>query len=226
VADAATTGTLVVVALSGGTGAFLGVVINQFAQARRDRKQREHENDRHERERQDALDDERAKRREDRYVALLIQLTELDQALQGLTALLPELLKSRGLVDADVAAGGSGDLWQSLVDVASNGCRRIWEDVESQHRALSTAVFATYAIASAPAREQCTQVLEWNLPLAGVHLRVLTDFNFPRYTLNDEPGLRHVERDEYVAHLMSDLSEFRSGIDKLDGLLRSDLRLT
>jgi hypothetical protein len=126
-ADAASTSTLVVVALSGGTGAFLGVVVNQAVQLSRDKKQYGREDARHERERQEALEDERRKRREDQYVALLTALTELDRPLEGTAHVVPEIVRYREQADGPEALGGAGDVERALADSCARACRQTWE---------------------------------------------------------------------------------------------------
>src|SRR5688572_13519588 len=115
-ADAASTSTLILVALSGGTGAFMGVVVSQLVQLRRDRKQYEREDARHERERQQALEDERTRRREDRYVPLLTRLTELDRALQGTSLMVPEIVRYREDAESPSLLDRSGEIERGLAE--------------------------------------------------------------------------------------------------------------
>jgi hypothetical protein len=183
VADAATS-TLVLIALSGGTGAFLGVVVNQVIQLRRDKKQYEREDARHDRERQDALDDERRKRREDRYVTLLTQLSELDRPLLGMVALLPEIVQYRQEAEDEQGQPMEPAL-RAIVDSTASACRITWKGVESAHKELTTAVFAAWAVASPAVRQQSLLVADWTVPLAGVQV---TDADRPRV-----PGVRRLQ---------------------------------
>lgn len=224
-AAAASTGTVLVGALAGGVGVLVGTVVTQVVQLFRDKTQYRREEARHEREREEALEDDRRKRREDRYVTLLTDLTELDGQLHGLTEMLPELVRNRQLVDAEVAAGRSGDVWRAVAAILVEVGQRTWQDIEHRHRELATSVLATYAVASLPVRAQCLVVTGWPLVSAGVPFRMLTETEFPELPLMEASGSRYVSRSAYADNLLATLNELRGHIDKLDGLLRGDLRL-
>jgi hypothetical protein len=213
------------VALSGGGGALIGAILGQGVQLHRDKTQREHENTRHDRERQDALDDERRKRREDRYVTLLTQLSELDRPLLGMITLLPEIVQYRE--DADDEQGQPMEpALRAIVDSAASACRITWKGVESAHKELTTAVFAAWAVASPAVRQQSLLVADWTVPLAGVQVTMLTDHDFPEYAAFGEDGpLQHMDPRAYSAHLTATLGELRDLIAELDRLLRDELRL-
>lgn len=224
VADAASTGTLVVVALAGGGGALLGAVLGQAVQLHRDRRQYEREDARHDRERQDALEDERRKRREDRYVTLLSQLSELDRPLLGAITLLPEIVQYREDAEGERGQPTEGVI-RAIADSVVTACRISWKAVEVAHKELTAAVFAAWAVASPAVRQQSIRVVDWTVPLAGVQVAMLTDHDFTEYAALADGPPQHIDRRAYSAHLTATLGELRDLIAELDRLLRDELRL-
>lgn len=221
--DSATTSTLAVVALSGGTGAFLGVVVNQVVQLKRDRTQFAREDARHERERQEGLDDELRRRREDKYVSLLTTLTDLDRPLQGLADLLPEVVLNREKTDGPDAIGETD---RALAEACAVGCLRTWESVETAHRDLAAAFFATYAVASPAARDQGVRIVDWPLTIAGIELQVCSaSTTSSSFRFGMSTGFRTWTGRGYSEHLIGRIGELRGLLAQLDRRLREELRL-
>jgi hypothetical protein len=224
VADAASTGSLVVAALAGGVGVVVGNVVAQATQLRRDRKQYEREDARHERERQEALEDERRKRREDRYVGLLTRLTDLDRPVLGTVLLVPEIVQYRE--EAESYEGQPmGMAVRGVADTVASACRTSWKAAEEAHKAVTSAVFAAWAVASPAVREQSLRVTDWTVPLASVQLEMLTEHDFREYAALGDGPLQHVDRRTYSTHVTAMLGELRDLIAELDRQLREELRL-
>jgi hypothetical protein len=224
VADAATTGTLVVVAVSGGAGAFLGAALGQAVQLHRDRKQREHENARHDREREQSLEDQQRARREDRYVSLLTELTRMNRSLDDTTLMVDEVVLYREHAEGPEAVGG-GEVERAIADVSAKHCTDSWRNAEKQHEEVSTAFFAAYAVASRAVREAGMPVVDWAMAITAVKLAMLKREQKGPYYIALEPDSRWVDRREYAAHITGSIGALRDRIAELDRLLREELRL-
>lgn len=196
--------------------------MNQVAQLRRDKTQFDREDARHERERQEALEDELRKRREDKYVHLLTALTELDRPLEGITALLSEVVNNREKADDPEAIG---DLDRALAEACAQGCLRTWATIEETHRDLSAAFFAAYAVASPNARDHGLRIVDWPLTIVGVEMQVFNEHDFTDFHIRVGDDFRQVDRREYVKYLTDRVHELRNLIADLDRLLREELRL-
>jgi hypothetical protein len=222
VADAATTGTLVVIAVSGGAGAFLGAALGQAVQLHRDRKQYEREDARHERERQQALDDARLQRREDRYVALLSEVSQLDRTLDGLCILLPDLAEQRDRADDPKE---SEDWMAALAESVARSAQHQMKEAERQHRDLSDAFLAAHGVASPAVRTQGVLVTDWPMAVTSVHVGMLTLHNFRQHVIFEDAGSREVSRAKYAEHLVEEIQNLRGVMAELDRLLRAELAL-
>jgi hypothetical protein len=224
VADAASTGTLILVALSGGGGALLGAVLGQGVQLHRDRRQYEREDARHERERREALEDGRRKRREDRYVALLSEVTRLDRSLDGLCVLLPDLADHRERMDAPEPDARDSAL-SAVTESMAQACRVTWKAAESQHRDVSDAFLAAHGVASPAVRHQGVLVTDWPMAITSVQVGMLTDHAFSVNVIMEESGHREANRPEYVEYLLERIGDLRQILAELDRLLRAELAL-
>jgi hypothetical protein len=230
VAEVSSTGTLVLVALAGGGGALLGAILGQAVQLHRDRKQYEREDARHERERREALEDERAGRREDRYVTLLTELTRLDRQLQEYLRLIDLYVKQRREVDTprprrdemDPEDLDPGHLMVGFLAerIARQGLDS-WEGVVAGHKDVTTAFYAAYAVASTAVRKAGLPVIGWSTH-ATFDALTQSGADVPIF---DEANPRFGTREEFVAHVTGDFGVMRGHIADLDRLLREELPL-
>jgi hypothetical protein len=207
VADAASTGTLVVVALSGGAGALLGAVLGQAVQLHRDKKQYEREDARHERERQQTLEDERTKRREDRYVGLVATVNDFQRLIVAYNHTVqamkrpPLRLERLGLL---------AERWDTRLR-------------EAQQEVTSSASKA-YPVASSEVRRASAALVRWSLSTPLTALASLTGLGgddrpahpATKGVLSSEHFLTLTEQQLVTAIRLS---------DELDTLLRQELRL-
>lgn len=220
-ADAATTGTLVVVALSGGAGALFGAVLGQAVQLHRDKRQYEREDARHEREREQVLDDARTQRREERYVALLSELTRFDRVLVQCIDVTKFYAERR---DKKEAAQESGTAeFADVSDVIQLGelAEKLYDHASTAQQTTAEAYFAAYAVASDGVREAGRILV--NRPLA-LYIEDLTQPG--RRLLIDQPMPRHGTHEEFAEQTAERLGTVRDLIGTLDKLLREELRLT
>lgn len=226
VADAASAGTLVVVALSGGAGALLGAVFGQVVQLHRDRKQHEREDVRHERERQQALDDARLQRREDRYVAALDALVSLGPPTAGARTALTQLdswhrhafRAGDDSLDAAWHLGAAGE----PLDVTVYRVKAAQQTFSRAQRETVLAVLRTLSVASQEAQHLGESLLS---SVVGSH-----DWLTPRPLL---PGEAHDRNKESpLAPLSTHVAEMNERLDTLGQCsealtrrLREELRL-
>lgn len=224
-ADAATTGTLVLVALSGGTGAFLGVVVNQVVQLGRDKKQNEREDIRREQERQHELDDARLQRREDRYVAALDALVSVGPPLATAQAALSLWARWHEQVFRQDEDDDTAWLWGSAgepLDVTVGRVQNAQRRFDTAQGEAVLAVLRTFSVASGEAQrlgeQWITSVVVW------------PDWLMPRPL---RPGEGEARRKDfplapvatYVTEMVQRLRDLDDASGALTRALRGELRL-
>lgn len=219
-ADPASTGTLVVVALSGGAGALLGAILGQAVQLHRDRKRYEREDARHERERREALDDARATRREERYGAALTATAELRMQALQCTILVRQWHDLLHLTQVPEAADRARPMLADLLSVRTE--QQAW--LMDSLRGARSAANAAYSIASAPVREACVSLATQPLLFRPV---VLTERG-PVWPPDTPSTIARSQAatPAYAEASLKELSELIARCDQLDGLMRAELGLT
>lgn len=219
-ADADSTGTLVVVALSGGAGALLGAILGQAVQLHRDKRQYEREDARHERERLQALEDARTTRREERYIALLTVLGHLRSQLQAgydwidLWLLVRERLDDPSEEDSDLEAE-----YPALVEEI----KAFADGLEPKQSEVSTAVATAYPVASSSVREKGLEVsrlrlIKWH-DLASPDLDTAVRETSVIASYMSKPARR-------AKWARQELDSAVGLCDELDEIVRRELRLT
>jgi hypothetical protein len=179
---------------------------------------------RHERERQQSLEDERRKRREDRYVSLLSELIQLDRTLDGLCELLPLLAEDREKRDSP-QSDPLRETRAATAEVIARKSRQGWSEAEEQHRAVTDAVLTAHGVASPSVRKQGVLLTDWPMAITGVHVALFTIQDFRFNVIMEEAGPREVGRAEYAEYLVDDIQDLRRVIAELDRLLRAELAL-
>jgi hypothetical protein len=208
VANAASTVTLVVVALSGGTGALLGAILGQAVQLHRDKKQYEREDARHERERNQAVEDARTARREERYIDLL---TDLDHFKRSLG-------QYRNIVEAVTLALRSRDAWgrQYLVHRLRDA-ESCYSDLLAFQDRLAATINAAYPVASSRVRQTGRELMRFTTLSARWRwsrtANVIDDFS--------QWEVERAVRAEDIEQMASALWR----CDALDDLVRGELRI-
>lgn len=220
-ADAASTGTLVLVALSGGAGALIGTFIGQGVQLHRDKKQRQHENDRHDREREQALEDAARERREDRYVALLSELVRLHRLLRSYVELIQAYAKHRDELESELNQSRK-DFLTLLADSSAEASRRQYGLIDNLQQQVSVAVYEAYGVASQRVREMGEALVERRL--SGLEHEQLTTPS-GRLIMSGPNAPRLGTYGESVAVLVTDVGSVQQLIESLDHQLREELRL-
>ena len=213
------------VAATGGLGAFAGAALGQLVQLYRDKKQYQREDARHDREHQEALDNERRQRREDRYVALLTELTRLDRELQDTVLAVEEFARYRQLADRTPAGSGSDAIVRSMANKAAHLYEGSWRTTGDIRLDVSGAFLAAYGVASPAVREAGLRVTDWpNMAVASVDLKMLAE-DHSDFFIVDGPDNRWVDRNEYARYVAATIGGLREEIATLDRLLREELRL-
>jgi hypothetical protein len=232
VADAASTSTLVLVALSGGTGAFLGVVVNQVVQLRRDKKQYEREDQTEERERRDALAEARLQRQGDCYVEALTAVSRLARGVRYARAILSDWRELAEHLD-DLRAEEVDPAIARPVYFFVHQCTVAASEVINQYELTMAAVFSAYPVASHAVRAWGDHLAESEVTWRGEMNPSAPSVLAPQLEADSDQVVAYLrellpavpELPPFISKTEDQLAGLAEACERLEAQMRRELRL-